>query len=392
MRKALCTAAAAGFPAATAQAQEGFPLDGTWRGDTTAKDGSHRTIVLIMQWDGKQIERHHEPRPGRRGFHRRQARIPTAGNSRWMRRTPRARPSISTAPSRIWASTAACWRASGPRAAAPSTSASCTSRRPCNEAQHRSIDALPRCCWQPARAIAQAAGRRHRRATPTARSASTARRARRATGTHPPPPAWSRRARRSKFPPNGKLKNLADAAKVAPFQPWALALVQAPPAEQLRGRPDEGVHRPGQSAPDDDAGRRALHPGQQLQAHVHDLRRRQPHLAHHLHGWSRAAGWPKKSPPPSCGLAVGKWEGDTLVATSTGFNTRFWMSERRPAAHRGADADRTVQARLEANVLEYEVTIDDPRTYTRPWKAAWTLQAGCRRRHRRNSSAKTGRE
>ena len=38
-----------------ASAQEGFPLDGTWRGETVAKDGSHRTIVLIMQWDGKQI-------------------------------------------------------------------------------------------------------------------------------------------------------------------------------------------------------------------------------------------------------------------------------------------------------------------------------------------------
>ena len=24
--------------------------------------------------------------------------------------------------------------------------------------------------------------------------------------------------------------------------------------------------------------------------------------------------------------------------------------------------------------LEYEVTIDDPRTYTRPWKAAWTFK------------------
>jgi hypothetical protein len=39
-----------------AGAQEGFPLDGTWRGEHTAADGSHRTIVLVMQWDGKQID------------------------------------------------------------------------------------------------------------------------------------------------------------------------------------------------------------------------------------------------------------------------------------------------------------------------------------------------
>ena len=41
--------------ASAALAQEGFPLDGTWRGETVGKDGSHRTIVLIIQWDGKQI-------------------------------------------------------------------------------------------------------------------------------------------------------------------------------------------------------------------------------------------------------------------------------------------------------------------------------------------------
>jgi hypothetical protein len=37
-----------------AQAQEGFPLDGTWRGEHTVA-GSPITVVLILQWDGKQI-------------------------------------------------------------------------------------------------------------------------------------------------------------------------------------------------------------------------------------------------------------------------------------------------------------------------------------------------
>jgi hypothetical protein len=41
--------------ATAAVSQEGFPLDGTWRGEHTAADGSHQTIVLIMQWDGKRI-------------------------------------------------------------------------------------------------------------------------------------------------------------------------------------------------------------------------------------------------------------------------------------------------------------------------------------------------
>jgi hypothetical protein len=54
--------------AAAAVAQEGFPLDGTWRGETTAPDGSHRTIVLIMQWDGKQISGTVNPGPNGSDF------------------------------------------------------------------------------------------------------------------------------------------------------------------------------------------------------------------------------------------------------------------------------------------------------------------------------------
>jgi hypothetical protein len=54
--------------AGSAVAQEGFPLDGTWRGETTAKDGSHRTIVLVMQWDGKQISGTMNPGPASTDF------------------------------------------------------------------------------------------------------------------------------------------------------------------------------------------------------------------------------------------------------------------------------------------------------------------------------------
>jgi hypothetical protein len=54
--------------AGSAAAQEGFPLDGTWRGETVARDGSHRTIVLVMQWDGKQISGTMNPGPGSTDF------------------------------------------------------------------------------------------------------------------------------------------------------------------------------------------------------------------------------------------------------------------------------------------------------------------------------------
>lgn len=49
--------------AGIASAQEGFPLDGTWRGEHVAANGAHRTIVLIMQWDGKAIATTINPGP-----------------------------------------------------------------------------------------------------------------------------------------------------------------------------------------------------------------------------------------------------------------------------------------------------------------------------------------
>jgi hypothetical protein len=51
-----------------ANAQEGFPLDGTWRGEHVASDGSHKTIVLIMQWDGKKVTGTINPGPGAAEF------------------------------------------------------------------------------------------------------------------------------------------------------------------------------------------------------------------------------------------------------------------------------------------------------------------------------------
>ena len=37
-----------------AVAQEGFPLDGTWRGERKGGAGP-ASLVLVMQWDGKQV-------------------------------------------------------------------------------------------------------------------------------------------------------------------------------------------------------------------------------------------------------------------------------------------------------------------------------------------------
>ena len=49
--------------AAAAVAQEGFPLDGTWRGERKGPGGAAVTVVLVMQWDGHKVSGQINPGP-----------------------------------------------------------------------------------------------------------------------------------------------------------------------------------------------------------------------------------------------------------------------------------------------------------------------------------------
>lgn len=48
--------------AATARPQEGYPLDGTWRGEW-GPDGSKSTVVIVMKWDGTNVNGMINPGP-----------------------------------------------------------------------------------------------------------------------------------------------------------------------------------------------------------------------------------------------------------------------------------------------------------------------------------------
>jgi len=77
--------------------------------------------------------------------------------------------------------------------------------------------------------------------------------------------------------------------------------------------------------------------------------------------------------PSNYGHSVGWWEGDTLVIDSIGFNEDFWF-ERRGLPH--TDQMHTIErlTRVNADVIEYELTVDDPGAYTAPWTGAFALQ------------------
>ena len=72
------------------------------------------------------------------------------------------------------------------------------------------------------------------------------------------------------------------------------------------------------------------------------------------------------------GWSNGKWDGETLVIDSTGFNDLSWF-DRTGNFH--SDQMHVVE-RITAtgpDHLNYEATIDDPKTFTRPWKISMPL-------------------
>ena len=81
------------------------------------------------------------------------------------------------------------------------------------------------------------------------------------------------------------------------------------------------------------------------------------------------------SDPPQdrwLGYAVGRWEGDTLVVEGSGYDDRSWISEDRRNRIRGfphTNEMRTLERyrRTSYGTLEAEITITDPKVFTRPW-------------------------
>ena len=80
-------------------------------------------------------------------------------------------------------------------------------------------------------------------------------------------------------------------------------------------------------------------------------------------------------PPPVdswMGQSVGHWEGETLVVDVTGFNDQTWFDR---AGNHHSDALHVVEryTRTSPDVIQYEATIDDPKTFMRPWKMSMAL-------------------
>jgi hypothetical protein len=82
---------------------------------------------------------------------------------------------------------------------------------------------------------------------------------------------------------------------------------------------------------------------------------------------------PKDLDPTFAGHSVGKWEGDSLVVDTVGFNEKFWLTrEGIPLTSHLHLIERFT--RLDSDTMKYEATIDDPGAYTATWTGGWLLQ------------------
>ena len=87
---------------------------------------------------------------------------------------------------------------------------------------------------------------------------------------------------------------------------------------------------------------------------------------------------PKDPEPFFHGNSAARWEGDTLVVESIGFDERTYIQ---PNGWFHSDALKVTEryTRPSTNYLIVEITVDDPKVLQKPWKSAprrWTLGNG----------------
>jgi hypothetical protein len=82
---------------------------------------------------------------------------------------------------------------------------------------------------------------------------------------------------------------------------------------------------------------------------------------------------PKDPDPSWMGDSVGRYEGDTLVIDTIGFNDKTWIDM---VGHPHSEALHLVERirRVDHDTLEVEVNFDDPKTYPKPFSGKRTFK------------------
>jgi hypothetical protein len=172
----------------------------------------------------------------------------------------------------------------------------------------------------------------------------------------PPPPKVT------DGPPEATFFDIGEGIKGGlPFTPWAANLLKQRKAENSKDNPDAHCLPLGL-----------------MQLHTHPQPRKMiqtPDVTVILYeaqaGIRQIFTDSRKLPPPDVqpwwyGYSIGHWEGDTLVAETTGFRDDVWLDVfGSPLTNTGKMTERF--RRPNYGTLQIDVTIEDPKAYTKPF-------------------------
>ena len=99
------------------------------------------------------------------------------------------------------------------------------------------------------------------------------------------------------------------------------------------------------------------------------------HMTYAFSNAARVIHMDKVEGPPDdtyMGHSVGRWEGDTLVVDVTNFNGKNWLDR---AGNYHSDGLHLVErfTAMSPDAIKYEVTIEDPKVFTKPWTISMPL-------------------
>jgi hypothetical protein len=151
--------------------------------------------------------------------------------------------------------------------------------------------------------------------------------------------------------------------------PWAEAQVKENQTNLHKNDPMVGCLPPGVPRIDLSAGRAMPHPFKIVQTPalvvlLYETSTNQTFRQVFLDGRP-----PLIDPQPTwLGYSVGRWEGDTLVVDTSGFNGRAWIDT--SSGHPQTEAARVTErfTRRDVGHMDVDMTIDDPKAYEKPWR------------------------
>jgi len=145
-----------------------------------------------------------------------------------------------------------------------------------------------------------------------------------------------------------------------PYQPWAAAAVKVRTAEN--GKDDPETHCMPLGVP-----RMHIYPNFRKILQVPGLVVfLDEHNATYRQIFTDGRPLPVDPQPSWNGYSVGTWEGDTLVVQTNGLRDGMWLDR---SGSPTTDAAKVTERfrRINYGNMEIEITVDDPKAYTRPW-------------------------